>query len=186
LFIVTAVLAIGLTLTQFVGGCMALFIMACCGIGAGWFAVSRTERRQALELEREREKFLGTLRPSAAGQLPEGQETAPATPPWQNEFKFAFSLKQLLIVMTASAVLLTILKLIDVKALTMTLGALALVGLAVQTFGLFDPPPAVVWAWWVLIMMYLGLGLLTAFFPELMGAFRSLDAPLRAAPAALC
>ena len=59
--------------------------------------------------------------------------------------------------------------------MTITLGAVALVGLAVQTFGLFDPPPAVVFGWWMLLVLYLALGLLAAFFPGLLQASRELD-----------
>src|SRR5262245_11993283 len=41
LLILTAILAIGLTLKVQLGGCMALFVMAVVGIGASWFAVYR-------------------------------------------------------------------------------------------------------------------------------------------------
>jgi hypothetical protein len=185
LLIFTAILAIGLALKELMGGCMSLFVMSLTAICAGWFAVYRTERRQALELARQREKFLASRGPSGASPTAgdEGLASAPSTP---REFRFAFSLKQMLITIAAAAVFLTIVRLFGPKALTMTLGIIALVGLAVQTFGLFDPPPAVVFAWWILLMLYLALGLLTAFFPALMGASRAPDDHSPAAASGWC
>lgn len=177
LLIATAILAIGLTLKVQLGTCMALFVMAVAAVGASWFAVYRVERREDAAREQRRKDFYA----GRSGDMPASiaiDEAEWNTPPPRADFKFAFSLKQLLITMTAAAVLLGVLRVIDVKALTITLGAIALVGLVVQTFGLFDPPPAVVLAWWLLLMLYLLLGLLTAFFPELMnvGAERLRDA----------
>ena len=58
LLIATAVLAILLTIKTQLGGCMSLFVIAMAGIAAGWFAIYRTERREAAERERRREEFL--------------------------------------------------------------------------------------------------------------------------------
>ena len=85
-----------------------------------------------------------------------------------SEFRFAFSTQQLLITLGAAAVMLGLLRIVGPRALTITLGAMAVVGLAVQTFGLFDPPPAIVLGWWLLLVLYLALGLLTAFWPSIM------------------
>ena len=85
-----------------------------------------------------------------------------------SEFKFQFSLRQVLITMAVAAVMLASLSIFGAKALTIALGVVALAGIAIQTFGLFDPPPIVVLGWWILLLMYLGLGLMTAFFPNLL------------------
>jgi hypothetical protein len=65
---------------------------------------------------------------------------------------------------------LGIMRLVSPEGLTIALGLIALVGLAIQTFGWIDPPPALVLGWWLLMMLYLGMGLLTAFFPNLLGS----------------
>jgi hypothetical protein len=168
LLILTAILAIGLTLYLQLGGCMALFVMAAAAVGCGYFVVYRKERRERLELERRREEFLAKgASPAKSAADDDGPWAADEAEPRQ-EFRFAFSLKQLMITLTAAAVLLTVLRFVDVNILTLTLGLVALVGLAVQTFGFYEPRPGVVLAWWLLLVLYLGLGLLAAFFPSLL------------------
>jgi hypothetical protein len=188
LFIVTAILAIGLTLGQLMGGCMALFVMALAFVSVGWFVVYRKERREALELAREREKFLASRRTRTPDGVwaEDGDDAPPPEPELERGFRFAFSLKQVLIVTTVAAVFLGVLRLVDPKALTITLGALALVFLAIQTIGKLDFPPALVWAWWLLLMLYLAMGLMTAFFPDLMGASRTTGADRAALVGRLC
>lgn len=173
LLIVTAVLAFCMTLFLSLGGCMSIFIGSLIAIGAGWFSVYRVERREAKErarLKREIEAALG--RGKSAEQSPwieddESAAAAMATP--RKEFRFAFSLKQVFVTMTVAAVVLGLLAFVGPKVLTITLGAIALAGLAVQTFGWFDPPPAVVLAWWMMLVLYLALGLLIAWFPQILG-----------------
>ena len=71
--------------------------------------------------------------------------------------------------MTIATVALGVLSFVGLEALTITIGLFALVGLAVQAFGWFDPPPTVVFAWWILLVLYLALGLLIARFPQILG-----------------
>jgi hypothetical protein len=171
LLILTAILAIGLTLKVQLGGCMALFVMGLTAIGAGWYVVALTERRETAERRRIREEFYaahGAKRAAASTPQEEGfQLPSPAAP--RREFRFAFSLKEMFITMTIAAVMLGLLFTLGPKVITIALGAIALVGLAVQTFGWFDPPPAIVLGWWLLLMLYLLLGLLTAFGMEIFG-----------------
>jgi hypothetical protein len=180
LLILTAVLAVGLTLTRLVSGCMAIFIATMALLGVAWYMIYRKERAAALDLERRRREFLAARGSTKEAGLPTAAEAWVPDPQPVREFRFAFSMRQLLIAMTASAVFLAVFQYINPKALTITLGVVALVGIAVQTMGWFDPPPVVVFAWWVLLACYLALGLLTAFFPALMGAGRTIapGAPL--------
>ncbi len=171
LLILTAILAIGLTLNVQLGGCMALFVMALTAIGAGWYVVALTERREAAERRRMRDEFYaaqGAKRAATDDGENEGfQLPSPAAP--RREFRFAFSLKEMFITMTVAAVMLGLLLALGPKVITIALGVIALLGLAVQTFGWFDPPPAIVLGWWLLLMLYLLLGLLTAFGMEIFG-----------------
>jgi hypothetical protein len=172
LLIATAILAIFLTLQVQLGGCMALFISAMAAIGAGWYAVARVERREAAERERIKREFYASQKKAPAGEATApGDAVQVAERPPRLGFKFSFSLKQVMITMTVAAVLLTFMKLVTPEGLTIMLGLIALAGLAIQTFGWFDPPPAIVLGWWMLMVLYLALGLLMAFFPNIFGSF---------------
>jgi hypothetical protein len=172
LLILTAVLAFCMTLFLSFDGCMAIFIGSLIVIGFGWFGVYRIERREKKErerLRREIEAALGRNKPAAAENPWTDDEAAAAAALPRQEFRFAFSLKQVFITMTVAAIVLGVLTVVGLKALTITLGACALAGLAVQTFGWFDPPPAVILAWWMMLVLYLALGLLIAKFPQILG-----------------
>jgi hypothetical protein len=169
LLILTAVLAFCMTLFLLLDGCMALFVGALIAIGVGWFSIYRVERREAKERERLKREIEAALgRGKTAEQDPWSEEAAAAAQP-RKEFRFAFSLKQVFITMTVAAVVLGVLSVVGLKALTITLGVVALAGLAVQTFGWFDPPPVVVFAWWMMLVLYLALGFLIAMNPSLLG-----------------
>jgi hypothetical protein len=170
LLILTAVLAFCMTLYLLLEGCMAIFVGSLIAVGIGWFGVYRIERREKKErerLKREIEAALGRGKSAEESPWTDGDQTAPAVQ--RKEFRFAFSLKQVFITMTVAAIVLGLLAVVGLKALTITLGAFALAGLAVQTFGWFDPPPAVVLAWWMMLVLYLALGLLIAKFPQILG-----------------
>jgi hypothetical protein len=163
LLMLTALLAFGLTLYLSLSGCMALFIAGLLAVGAGWFYITRTERREAKERERRRREFDAANRANPNAVEPGASTWVEERPP-RPEFRFAFSIKQVLITMTVAAVVLGLLTSVGPKAVVITLGAISLVGLAVQTFGWFDPPPAVVFGWWMLLALYLILGLVIAIF----------------------
>jgi len=172
LLILTAVLAFCMTLYLSFDGCMAIFIGSLIVIGFGWFGVYRIERREKKErerLRREIEAALGRNKPAAENPWTDDEAAVAAAALPRKDFRFAFSLKQVFITMTVAAIVLGVLTVVGLKALTITLGACALAGLAVQTFGWFDPPPAVVLAWWMMLVLYLCLGLLIAKFPQILG-----------------
>ena len=178
LLILTAILAIGLTLVTLLDACGAVIVAVLAAIGVGWFVVRRMELREAAERARRREEFFATRGASgeaATTEAPFSLETPEeaSTPrkvgdyKW-SDIKLAFSLKQLFITMTIAAVVVALLAVIGAKTVTIALGAIALAGIAVQVFGFFDPSPIIVLGWWLLLMMYLGLGLLAVFFPKLL------------------
>jgi hypothetical protein len=175
LLILTGVLAVGLTIYKQLGPCMGIFVTVVAAICLGWFLVNRKERQEAMERARKREEFYASRGTKAeAAATSETAASSAASQPWipepktLSEFKFRFSLREVLITMAVAAVVLASLSIFGAKTLTIALGVLALVGIAVQTFGLFDPPPVIVLGWWILLLMYLGLGLMTAFFPNLL------------------
>jgi hypothetical protein len=153
LLILTAVLALVLTLYQLTGGVKTVVSVAAVLLAGGWWWASRLERQQEAERERRRAEFHGEqVAPLDDDAL--GSERAP-----RSSFKFAFSTKELLLTTTAAAVTVALLRWIGPEALSMTLGFVALGGLAAYAIG-FDPPRQVVLGWWILLVMYLAVGVL--------------------------
>ena len=152
LLILTAVLAIVLTLLQLLDGMRTIAILAAVMLAGGWWWASRLERKQD-ELRRRRQaEFRGES--VAADDESLAEERAP-----RSTFRFAFSTKELLITTGAAAVTLGLLHILPDAFLSMTLGLLALGGLAAHAMG-FDPPRQVVLGWWILLVMYLAVGVL--------------------------
>jgi membrane protein implicated in regulation of membrane protease activity len=153
LLIATAFLAILLTLFRLLYATKAIVIIAAVALAAGWIWAMRLERKKELERERRRAEFFGKTAPAeSADERLEPAEQAPRA-----EFKFAFSIKELLITTAVCAVVLALVRLIGPEAMSVTLGAAALVGLVVNAMG-YDPPRHVVLGWWLLLVMYLLVG----------------------------
>jgi len=164
LLILTAMLALVMTLFKSVENpCSGIAVISVIALGAGWFWVLRQERRQEAERARRREEFF-----ASHGQRGEVATTeaavdvdATATPGKRFDFKFAYSLKELFIAMTAAAVVFGLLAVIGPNHMALTLGLVALLGLVVQASG-FDAPRMVVLGWWILLVLYLAVGVISA------------------------
>jgi hypothetical protein len=160
----TAVLAMGLTLFKVLGGCSGLFVIGMIALGVAWFFVMRAEQRRAAERERIRKEFFATRGASIKAAMASGDAataSAPGPPQPRFDVRFSFSLKETLIAMTGAAVFMGLVSLVGMEGMAMTLGIVALVGLAVNAMG-FDPPRMVVLGWWVLLVFYLVFGFITA------------------------
>jgi hypothetical protein len=159
LLILTAVLAIAMALLMGLDGCSGMFVIGLLALGAGWFAVMRQERRLEAERKRIREGFYASR---GAGGAAEAVGAAPSGAP-QSRFavKFSYSMKELLIAMTVASVVLGLMFTFGPEAMAMTLGLIALVGLVAQAVG-FDPPRIVVLGWWLLMVFYIIVGVITA------------------------
>lgn len=170
LLMLTAILAIILTLQQQLGGCSAIFIVAVVVLGAGWFYVLRLEQKQDAERARQREEFLAQMKadkpatPLDASSAPAASPADQAEPLRRWNVKIAFSLKELFIAMTVAAVVLGLIRAFGADNMAIALGLIALVGLVVQAAG-FDPPRIVVLGWWMLLVLYLFVGLIAAMMP---------------------
>ena len=81
-----------------------------------------------------------------------GEDEAPVEP-----FRWQFSMTQLVIAMTASALLVGLIRLIGadalVKAVAAVFGGIAIVGLVANVLG-YEPPPKVAVAWWIVLLGY--------------------------------
>ena len=178
LLIVTAVLAIVMTLFIRLRGCMGTFVSGCIALGAGWWFVLREEGLRLEKIDADRADFAQRL---AARRAVEDGKPVPTSAPkidpqefeklnadWQREneaqptFRFAFSMKELMITFTVAAAILGVSSILGSSNVAMLLGLVALAGLLVQAFGV-ELPPLVVLGWWLLLVLYLLLGLWGAF-----------------------
>lgn len=178
LLLITAILAIGMTVYLTFGGCMMIFVGMLAAIAAGFFWTSKQDRQNELERIRRREEFLANKDKQAAGapatasastskpaspfdpELSASASAAVAAEPAENrpffDVKVSFSTKELFITMTAVAVALATLRWITPEYLAVILGFFALGGLITNASG-YVPPRHVVLAWWLLMVLYLAV-----------------------------
>ena len=80
----------------------------------------------------------------------------------KESFRIRFSLRELLMLMTAAAVMLGMVRLLGgPEATASVLGIIALFGLGVYACG-YEPPQNVVLGWWFILVMYVLLRIFTA------------------------
>jgi hypothetical protein len=182
LLLVTAILAISMTVYLTWGGCMMIFVGMLTAIAAGFFWTSKQDRQNELDRIRRREEFLANKEKQTAGASAAATASQPASPfdpetpttaaiepePVEKrpffDVKFAFSMKELFITMTAAAVAMGLSMLMPREYLAMILGLIALGGLVTNASG-YEPPRLVVLGWWLLMVFYLAIGLFAAANP---------------------
>lgn len=177
LLLITAILAIGMTVKITLGGCMVIFLGMLASIALGFFWTSKQDREKEVERLRRREEFLANRGKPAAPAAAAATPAAPASPfdpepavaaavePVEKapffDVRFAFSMKELFITMTVAAVAMGLSMLMPLSILAMLLGLIALGGLVANTAG-YEPPRLVVLGWWLLMVFYLAVGLFAA------------------------
>ncbi len=183
LLLITAILAIGMTVYLMWDGCMVIFLGMLAAIAFGWYSVSKQDRQKELDRARRREEFFANKGQPAAGAAATAASTAKPASPFDPEaaapaavdaepaekrpffdVKFAFSMQELFITMTAVAVSLALLRWITPEYLAVILGFVALGGLITNASG-YEPPRFVVLGWWLLMVFYLAVGLFAAATP---------------------
>lgn len=164
LLIATACLALSLALLNALGPCNGPFVMAIAALGCGWYAVMRIERRRETERAAARDAWGAASLPTS-GIADRGDEEPPVTeePSWRRRWAVdvAFSTRELLWAVTAATVVLAILQFMGAEAMALVLGLVALLGLVVNAVG-YEAPRSVALGWWVLLAMYLFVGLIAA------------------------
>lgn len=183
LLLITAILAIGMTVKIVLGGCMAIFVGMIAAVALGWYWVSKLDRQQELERIRRREEFFASREQTATGAAATGTSPSKASSPFDPELpataaveaepvekrpffdvKFAFSMQELFITMTIIAVAMGLSLLMPREILAMLLGFVALGGLIANASG-YEPPRLVILGWWLLMVFYLAVGLFAAATP---------------------
>jgi hypothetical protein len=167
LLILTALLAILLTMFLLLGGVKAMALVVVVALAGGWLWASRLERQQAAERARRREEFFADRKGPSDATIASVPADSAEPRRLRPEFKFAFSMKELLITMTAAAVVVALAGWIGLSELAAVCGMLALLGLVLQAVG-YDPPRLFVLGWWLVLVIYLLVGLAAGlgFAPE--------------------
>ena len=171
LFIATAVLAIVLTLVKLELFWTSFIVLAMISVISLYSYIRWQERKHEIEADRQREKLYALRRakmaanqsPSAAlvddamraeAELPNQVDETWHEPLRKEPFRIQFSTRQLLIVMTASAVALAMIRWFGgPPAAASVLGLVALFGLVVYECG-SETPQTLVLAWWLILAMY--------------------------------
>jgi len=156
LLILTAMLAIVMTLFTLLTRFQAISVLAVVALAGGWFYASQLERRQQAERARRRAEFFRDG--DKLAELADASLADEAARP-RLDFKFAFSMKELFITMTVAAVAVGIFTITGgPEVVSMIFGAVALGGLIAHAMGA-EPPRIVVLGWWLSLVIYLGVGL---------------------------
>ncbi|MCH7750888.1 MAG: hypothetical protein IH898_01865 [Planctomycetes bacterium] len=169
LLIVTALLSVVLAFIE-IGQWTGLFLVVVIALAAGWFFVLKKEQRERLQRKRHREEAkrrIAAERGEAvdAGQLPTKVDKPESEAAVEPAFRFSFSMKEMFGAMTVAAVLFALVRgLGGPNNAALLLGMIALAGLAVHMMG-FDPPAVIVLGWWLLLVLYIVVGLWAAFGP---------------------
>ena len=176
LLIVTALLAIVMTMIKRLDFLMGMFVSGCLTLGAGWWFVLREERLRLERITASREEYAERLAARRAVEdgkpLPKSKnntaefEKKNADQQIEGEaqpaFRFSFSMKELMITFTVAALILGFSTIVGAGNVSLLLGLVALAGLLVQAFGI-EMSPLVVLGWWLLLVLYILLGLWGAF-----------------------
>lgn len=170
LMMLTALLALMMTALQQWGFGLGLFITAMSAVGAGWLFTMLRERRQQEAVNQLRDELANNLQqenqaasPVKGNRSKTGDDRSEQieTSRGQAELSFSFSLKEILITFVVAAVLLGLVSLLGAGPLSILLGMIALGGLVAQAVGV-EAPPIGVFGWWILLVLYLLLGLWSA------------------------
>jgi hypothetical protein len=182
LLIVTAILALAVALVQLHLFWTAVIVLFGLSVASLYFYLTLQERKHQAEAERKREAIYAKRREKfkaqAAGQPASARDATPVEiapevsesmkelassiePPVEREpLRFQFSMRELAIAITVSAISLGLVRFIGGPTVAATLfGAIAIAGLLAFVTR-FEPPRVILFGWWVILLMYVLLTLL--------------------------
>lgn len=171
LLIGTAIFAIFMSMVQIRGLIAALVSLAMMSLISAHLYIAWQERQREEEISRKRRadriRSQGLAEGLSDAQIEAEIAEEVGPPPAERQFTFNFSLKQVMIAMTASAVLLWLIQLTGgAYLIAVVFGLIALAGLAANLIG-YEPPPTVAIGWWILLMCYV---LFSMIAPSLMAS----------------
>jgi hypothetical protein len=181
LLVATAVLAIALTLwrLELLGTALALGVMFSI-IGVYLYLQWKEKQHQDEVAARRHETYArrraaqhastayenstaGTHQPAPSSPLPDETDCAWQEAMREQEFRFQFSLAQLMLTMVAAAAVLGFVSILGAQNAATLLGLVALIGLVANAAG-FQPPPLVALGWWLLLLFYVLLSFFTVIW----------------------
>jgi hypothetical protein len=188
LLIATAVLAIMLTLykLELLGTAVVLLVMI--SVAGVFLYLQWQEKKAHDEAARRREQLYARRRAhhkkvhrggeaDDAATIDDDMPKVPEPPPsevdqaWQQavereKFRFRFSLSELMIAMTAAAIIFGLVQILGGEVAATMLGFVALFGLVIHAIGV-EPPDVVVLGWWMILALYvllsIGVAVWTSF-----------------------
>jgi hypothetical protein len=176
LLVVTALVAMLLALRQWGVSLITVFVLlflGAVGVLTLYLKWEENKRQQAADKRRRQmyaERRAHLLRQSGQDAKEVAVEPTPPEPLDEirrqaaviRDFRFQFSLAQFLVVLTCAVLLLGLVNFLGGPTNVGTLcGLIALAGLAVYALG-YQPPEIVVFSWWVMLVLYVVLSLLSA------------------------
>jgi hypothetical protein len=183
LLIATAMLALAVALVQLQLFWTAAIVLFGLSVASLYFYLTLQERKHQEEVARKRDEIYAQrrekLKARAPGHIEPVRDTAPVEitpevsqamseissviepPPVEREpLRFQFSMRELAIAITVSAILLGLVRFVGGPTIAATLfGGVAIAGL-VAFVTRIDPPRIVLFGWWVILLMYVLLTLL--------------------------
>ena len=171
LLMATAALAVFLSMGKLMGSSIAAFVVVVLvAVTAAHAYLAWQERIRQAKLRERRQRLVEMARSGAdAADGSEGDTIYdvdlddPDDSPPPRPLKFAFSMREMLIAMGVSALILGLLALVGPKVLAGVLGFVALAGLAAFAIGV-ELPAALVLGWWVILLLYIGISLFAGAF----------------------
>lgn len=182
LLIATALLAIALTLSQlglFWPAVMAVVMLSVAGLYSYLHLQDRKHQEEADrrrdELYKRRRELFRQQQANAAGKPTTPVELSPtpsatplsvsddiwAEPKPKTPFRFQFSLRTLIIAISAAAVLLGVMRLLGGPGPTaVILGFIAVTGLIAHALG-FEAPAPLILGWWLILVLYVVLSIVS-------------------------
>jgi hypothetical protein len=119
------------------------------------------KRRTAQKAAREQKTGLPPVEePPAEEPDTDELDTTPAEP---EKFRLRFTLAEMMTVAICTAVLIGLIAVLGLPQTTTLFGFAALGGLVLHALG-FEPPYSVVFGWWVLLLLYVVLSIITAIW----------------------
>jgi hypothetical protein len=182
LLLLTAVLAVGMTIRLMFGGCMLIFVAMLVTVALGWYWIGILERKQEAERLARREAFNARMAahpksPAAqAAATAQAAEPKPASPfddgapteePEKRPFfdiQFAYSTQELLITITAVAIAFALITWVTKGHSPKVFGLIALAGIASLAMN-FKPHRLVVLSWSILMAIYVAYSFVLVMLP---------------------
>lgn len=181
LLLITAVVAVGMTIQLMYDGCMVIFVAMIVTVALGWYWISILERKQEAERLARREAFNARMAAHPASPAAQAAATQPAdekpTSPFDDgapteepekrpffDVDFAYSMQEMLITSAAVAVAFGLLTWITKGHSPKVFGLIALAGIASLAIN-FKPHRLVVLAWGALMVIYVGYSFVTMMMP---------------------